>query len=139
MILHVLFHCDVIIAVQFIWIKVHHLILLFVCIAVDFLFLKKLVMLSLKYSSLVRIQSLWFCLVLVVYNKTNVSCHFLLISKLFNKGNIPLRFASLNITYLGWIIPDIKHNGIKYLLSIRSIGVLGTLSNIWNGAFSKNS
>lgn len=92
-----------VIAVHFIWIKVHHLILLFVCIAVGFLFFKKLVMLSLNYSSLVRIQSLWFCLVLVVYNKTNVSCHFLLISKLFNKGNIPLRFASLNITYLGWM------------------------------------
>ena len=39
-----------------------------------------------------------FCLVLGVYNKTNIPCRFLFISKSFT-----LRFALLNITHLGWI------------------------------------
>ena len=46
---------------------------------------------------------------------------FGLISKLFILGdfNIQLRFASLNISYLRWIIPDIKQKGMKYLLIIK--------------------
>ena len=29
--------------------------------------------------------------------------------------NIQLRFTSLNINYLGWIISDIKQRGIEYI------------------------
>ena len=47
-----------------------------------------------------------------------------LISKLFTLGNIifNLRFASLNINYLGWIIFDIQQKGMEYLL-IKSMEV----------------
>ena len=47
-----------------------------------------------------------------------------LISKLFTLGNIifNLRFASLNINYLRWIIFDIQQKGMEYLL-IKSMEV----------------
>ena len=32
--------------------------------------------------------------------------------------NIQLRFVSLNINYLGWIISNIKQKGMEYLLVI---------------------
>ena len=53
------------------------------------------------------------CLVLVAYNKRNILCLFCLISKLFTLGNI-----TFNSAYLGWIIFDIKQNGMEYLLII---------------------
>ena len=63
------------------------------------------------------------CLVLVAYNKTNIRCLFCLISKLFTLDNINIqfRFASLNIKCLGWLISDIKQNGMEYLLIINTI------------------
>ena len=55
-----------------------------------------------------------------VYNKTNIPCRFLFNSDIIHPrlDNIQLRFASLNITYLGRIISDIKQKGIEYLLII---------------------
>ena len=52
---------------------------------------------------------------------TNIPCHFCLILKLFTLGNnIQLRFASLNINYLGRIISDIIQKGMEHLLTIIS-------------------
>ena len=55
----------------------------------------------------------------MAYNKTNIQCHFCLISKLFTLGNIIFNsgFASLNINYLGWIISDNSLKGMEYLLN----------------------
>ena len=46
------------------------------------------------------------CLMLVAYNRTNILCLFCLVSKLFTLSNI----------IFGWIISDIKQNGMEYLL-----------------------
>ena len=53
------------------------------------------------------------------YCKINITYHLLFNIEIIHStsGNIQLRFASLNISYLGWIIPDIKQKGIKYLLN----------------------
>ena len=59
------------------------------------------------------------CLMLAAYNKTNIPCPFCSISKLFTLGNTILNSASRRwINYPGWIISDIKQNGMEYFLII---------------------
>ena len=53
----------------------------------------------------------WSCLVLVAYNKTNISClFFCIISKLFSLDNVAFNSASRCWILIssGWIISDIK-------------------------------
>ena len=60
------------------------------------------------------------CLVLEVYNETNIPCHFLFNIKIIYLwwSNIQLCFALLNISYLGWIISNFKQKRMKYLLNL---------------------
>ena len=52
---------------------------------------------------------------------------FYLISKLYTIDNIQLRFAQLNINYLGWIISDNKQKSMEYLLIITITTIIKTI------------
>ena len=68
------------------------------------------------------------CLVLAAYNKRNIPCPFLFNIEIIHPQsyNVQLHFTSLNISYHGWIISDIKkrHGIFAYYLIDPTLEIL---------------